>query len=92
MPLGIVSDEDYDAGTMTLEKGDLLLFYTDGATEVTDKEGKMLGPEGLAELLKREVTLGDKDLLERLYRRVLDHCAEVSLSDDVLLLSLQLLR
>ena len=92
MPLGIMADGAYDAGTMTLEKGDRLLFYTDGATEVTDKEGKMLGPEGLAELLKREVTLGDKHLLERLYRRILDNCGEVALSDDVLLLSLEVLR
>ena len=33
LPLGIVHDEAYTQATITLQKGDLLLLYTDGITE-----------------------------------------------------------
>jgi phosphoserine phosphatase RsbU/P len=33
LPLGVLPDESYDQATLQLERGDLLLLYTDGITE-----------------------------------------------------------
>ena len=88
MPLGMWEEETYESATVTLKPGDLLLCYTDGVTESLDKQGDMLGEEGLTKLLREEISKGAANLLERLYRKVLDNCGSVSLGDDVLLLSI----
>ena len=81
----------YGAATIRLDPGDVILCYTDGVTEVTDRQGDMLGREGLAELLDRELSklhADGADLLDRLYHRVVELCGDISLPDDVLLLSI----
>lgn len=88
-PLGVVADATYDASAITLQPGDLLLCYTDGITEALDKKGKMLGQDGLAQLLGKRYPQGKGQLLEGLYRYVKAHCGSVALPDDVLLLSIR---
>lgn len=91
VPLGILPGQEYECHTSALEPGDVVLLYTDGAAEVTDEEGRMLGSEGLAAFLEEETGDGTgqgEALLERLYKRVKEHCAAVSLPDDLTLLSL----
>ena len=89
LPLGVVEHEAYDTATIDLKSGDLLLCYTDGMSEVVDENGKMLGSSGLARFLVDEMARGSDGLLARLYQRVLATCGNVSLSDDVLLLSVR---
>jgi PAS domain S-box-containing protein len=88
-PVGIVADQKYAASTLSLEPGDLLLCYTDGVTEVYDKDGQMLGIDGLGGLLKSEMSETSNNLLDRLHEWVMERCAGVCLSDDVLLLSVK---
>jgi sigma-B regulation protein RsbU (phosphoserine phosphatase) len=87
-PLGIIEEYAYDSGHAQLAPGDLLLAYTDGATEVPDAEGAFLGEDGLAALLAEERAKGDRLLLERLYERVKSSCGQVTLPDDVTLLAI----
>jgi len=88
LPLGVSPEEPYSSSSVSLEPGDVLLAYTDGVTDVADSEGRMLETEGLRCELAEAISHGREDLLERIYRRVLDYSAEVSLSDDLLLLSI----
>ncbi len=88
VPMGLLEGEAYTAATAALEPGDLILCYTDGVTEVTGGGGEILGGTGLAALLKDELPRTDGSLLDRLYRHVLNLCGEVSLADDILLLSI----
>ena len=87
MPLGISAAEAYPVSTLQLAPGDMLLFYTDGITEVRDAQGQLLGAEELSRTLAEQVRLGRANLLERIYRQMLERCHAVSLSDDVLLFS-----
>ncbi len=89
LPLGIIPDEEYSSGTVALQRGDVLLCYTDGITEAKDAEENLLGISGLGKLLRENMARGASNLLERLYRQALDYCGEVALADDVLLLSVK---
>lgn len=89
LPLGFFEDEQYTVWETTLRRDDLVLFYTDGLTETRDREGSMLGEEGLAELLRQEVIDPSMDLPKRLYDRVLAASGDVSLDDDALILALR---
>jgi len=88
MLLGVVETGSYEAATVGLEPGDLILCYTDGMTEVIDQQGEMLGQAGLTSLLQREIAQCGDDLLERLYLHARDICGDVALADDILLLSI----
>jgi len=86
-PLGIIADMEYESVQSQLDPGDMLLAYTDGATEVPDAQGAFLGEGGLARLALQERGRGAVELLERIYVRVKQACGEVSLPDDLTLLS-----
>ena len=88
VPLGILADVQYEEATTLLEPGDVLLCYTDGLTESPDRQGERMGAKGLAALLKEQIRGRRDHMLESIYRRVKQDCGNVSLSDDVLLLSL----
>lgn len=86
-PLGIKAGHRYESADCTLEPCDLLLAYTDGATEIPDGEGRLLGEEGLGRIAVEERRRGEEELLERIYERVKRACGEVALPDDFTLLS-----
>ena len=85
--VGMFPNVDYQIAEAQLDVGDTLYTYTDGVTEVTGRDGTLLGSEGLAGIVREEASSEDEKRLERIYRRVLDASGDVSLSDDVLLLS-----
>ena len=86
-PLGVDSDSQYAESSGELAPGDLLLFYTDGITEVANAKGEMVRTAGLMRLLAEEIPQKNRQLLRRIYQRVFDSSDEVALTDDVLLLS-----
>ena len=52
MPLGLIPDIPFTGFETQLHPGDRVLFYSDGFSEATMKNGKMLEEEGLIELVK----------------------------------------
>jgi PAS domain S-box-containing protein len=89
MPLGIYEDAVYDVSTADLGPGDMVLLYTDGATEVRDTSDRMLGSGGLKDLVLREMSRGFEGRLQRIYERIVETCGEVNLSDDVTMVSIE---
>ncbi|HUF48749.1 MAG TPA: SpoIIE family protein phosphatase, partial [Vicinamibacterales bacterium] len=45
LALGVLADAEYEAGHFTLEAGEMLLLYTDGATDARDPNGAIFGPD-----------------------------------------------
>ncbi len=84
--LGLRLDAVYTETEARLEPGDSLLLFSDGATEVLDKQGKELGEAGFVRLL---MDLAGRPLtLESVEEKLLEFCNLVRLSDDLTLLSL----
>jgi sigma-B regulation protein RsbU (phosphoserine phosphatase) len=50
-PVGISSDAQFKTATFQLHIGDLLIVYTDGITEVQDRQGELWGQERFEQLL-----------------------------------------
>jgi serine phosphatase RsbU (regulator of sigma subunit) len=88
LPLGVFGEFDYTSITTTLRPGNLLLCFTDGATEVDGRDGSMLDEDGLARILSEQIARPGNDLLERIYEAVNEFSGDVTLADDVTLLSL----
>lgn len=88
LPLAVASDESYESSMIDLEPGDLILLYTDGLAEVTDRDGTMLNARRLGGLLADVVVGGRDGLLDRIYQSVLDRSRDVKLADDCMMLSI----
>ncbi len=53
LPLGVMEDAEYDEASITLEKGDAVVFYTDGITEAFNERHDQFGVERLDEIIQR---------------------------------------
>jgi serine phosphatase RsbU (regulator of sigma subunit) len=94
-PIGFVTGENYFEQSIRLQAGDMILAFSDGATEVESPDGVQLTPQGFLELAEKTVVglpnpmrLPDfsEALLEgvRQYRGI-----EGELNDDITLLTLR---
>lgn len=52
LPLGLYPEKDYIDSKIPLEKGDTIVLYTDGITELQNKDKKQFGMKRFKELLK----------------------------------------
>lgn len=72
LPFGVFEEARYSEVTVNFDPGDCLLLFSDGATEVTQKDGSMLETKGLLDCLcslgypRREVAM--KDMEEAILR------------------------
>ena len=70
-----------------LDKGDVLVFYTDGVTEVRRQRREVFGTEQLIELLQRCGGLSPEEVAERVEKAVM-HASMGRLRDDMAVLAL----
>lgn len=86
--LGVMEDLELYEQTITLDPGDVLLCVTDGVTE--RREGtRMLGDDGLAEVLKTCTGLTAGAVASRVLRAV-ERFAHAPASDDMAILAMRL--
>lgn len=93
-PLGFVTGEMYNEQSVCLRPGDMILAFSDGATEAASPEGEQLtsaGFQGLAENTLRELPspLHLPDFSARLLEGVQRHRGAAELEDDITLLTLR---
>ncbi len=90
LPIGTYEGATYEDETASLDRGDRLLFYTDGATDVRTAPEERLGINGLADLVGEHPprpTAQVRPLLDA----ILDACIDVEPDDDITLVSCMLL-
>ncbi|MGW6568149.1 SpoIIE family protein phosphatase [Streptomyces sp. NPDC054975] len=86
--LGVIDDLELYEQTITLEPGDVLLCVTDGVTE--RREGtRMLGDDGLSEVLKTCTGLTAGAVAARILRAV-ERFAQEPASDDMAILAMRI--
>ncbi|MDP8925377.1 MAG: serine/threonine-protein phosphatase, partial [Actinomycetota bacterium] len=88
MPLGLMPGMDYEEKEIVLEKGESILFYSDGLVEAHDPHRKMFGFPRLRALIAEH---GEERslvgfLLEQLYSFTGEHWEQ---EDDITLLTLR---
>jgi sigma-B regulation protein RsbU (phosphoserine phosphatase) len=81
--LGFLKDQEYLQETVQLNKGDYLIFYTDGVTEVKNSEGEEFGTERLNQFVTQRHGKAPQDIQEALLREIHKFSARKEMSDDV---------
>ena len=83
MIVGAFSFASYHSGTLYLNKGDVLVVYSDGLTEAENPQGDMLGEDRVKEVICREASAGAKQLEEKLLETIQNFTVGRSQTDDI---------
>jgi serine phosphatase RsbU (regulator of sigma subunit) len=87
--LGIIPKAKFETITIKVNKGDKMLFYTDGIIEQRNKEGEMFGHERLEEAYIRFCRDDDQAIVQSIYQEFNAFCDKCELQDDVTLFLLE---
>jgi Na+/proline symporter/serine phosphatase RsbU (regulator of sigma subunit) len=89
---GIRQNEQYEEKVTTLEKGDLLLLYTDGIIEAENADNELFGMERLASLLETGNKLTPQELINYIMDQVRIFTGMRHFKDDVTLVVLKIIK
>lgn len=83
VPLGLLSDAEFETCEARLQPGDRLLIYSDGVTECPTTAGGQLDEDGLAEVLRRHRNTRGLALLDALMEELAAASGSSDFDDDV---------
>jgi serine phosphatase RsbU (regulator of sigma subunit) len=78
-----------DEATLPLERGDVIVLFTDGISEAMNPESEMFGEARLAELVAEHGHLPVEELRERILREIETFCAGAPQHDDMTMILLK---
>jgi sigma-B regulation protein RsbU (phosphoserine phosphatase) len=84
--VGAFPNAQYGESRITLDPGDLLVFFTDGVTEPENEYGEMFGEERFLDLLVRSAHLGEDEIVRTVIDGVREWTGSEELQDDMTLL------
>jgi sigma-B regulation protein RsbU (phosphoserine phosphatase) len=88
--VGLLDTAAHRENEWQLEPGDQLLLFTDGATELANRQGKILGEAGFFHILEERV--GHSLDLAEIERSLVEYVQPSAPQDDLTLLSVQFLH
>ncbi len=81
-PIGIFDDATYEEWSVKLSSGDILVFYSDGLTEASNREGKFFGGHRLKNILEQNTRLSSGELADRMLEEVQEFTQGGAITDD----------
>ncbi|HEY3582703.1 MAG TPA: GAF domain-containing SpoIIE family protein phosphatase [Pyrinomonadaceae bacterium] len=82
-PLGMFRETRYHQYYLEFEPGDVLVLYTDGATEANSPSGEEFGRERLAQAVKKAYDRPAREMIASLQLEILEWTDNVGSNDDV---------
>jgi sigma-B regulation protein RsbU (phosphoserine phosphatase) len=89
--LGVRQTVVFEERFIELQKGDVVLFYTDGLTEAASHKGEMFETERVCSLLAEVSHLPVQQIIDAFYRAVSEFTGSTTLQDDISLVVLKIL-
>ena len=82
-PLGMFDSASYESGAFQLNKGDILVVYSDGLTDAENRQEEMFGEDRLAKIIHQEAPSGSHALERALLKAVQEFTEGVPQTDDI---------
>lgn len=89
MALGILADFPYPTREISLDKGDLVLIYTDGVTEAANASGELFGEARLRQLVHELESASAREAVDTLSDRISAFTGAEPQSDDITVVALK---
>ncbi len=87
VPLGILEDSEVEEGSLTLEPGDLMFLYSDGATDAQNENKEFYGAERLRETVLSLRQCDPDDLVAQLDQNIAEFSRHSFQFDDITLVA-----
>jgi sigma-B regulation protein RsbU (phosphoserine phosphatase) len=87
--LGIVKDARYEERPLFLSQGEIVLFYTDGVTEVFNDQGKEFGVEGIINMVMQNKNKTSPEIQKAIHGAVQQFAAPDHVFDDFTMIVLK---
>ena len=87
--VGTFEGVEFEQKTIEIDKGDIVLFYTDGVTEAQNIRDEFYEDERLEELLKQNEFETASDITNSVFRSVLRFIGRADQFDDITILAFQ---
>jgi len=81
--LGVAADSAYEERALVILPGDILVFYTDGVTEVFNSEGVEFGPDRLVQVVMANRDRGAQLIADAIYAAVTAFASPDHVFDDL---------
>jgi phosphoserine phosphatase RsbU/P len=90
-PLGYCQDQQFEENSLQLQAGDKLVFYTDGLTELENKDSKMWGERGFLTAIYEALNNGlrSSEIIKYVIDKAKVFRGNSHLKDDITLCVLQ---
>jgi sigma-B regulation protein RsbU (phosphoserine phosphatase) len=85
LPLAVMEDAPYEEATVQIHEDDSLLLFSDGAVEVANASGELLGIEGLVRILRKQGYPDAAIQMDVLEEELLKYSNAIRLDDDLTL-------
>jgi phosphoserine phosphatase RsbU/P len=83
--LGVKSGIGYEAGTVRLADGDMLVMFSDGVTEAMDAGRSEFGDDSLEAIVRQRNNSSSAGMIDRLLASVQQHVGDAEAHDDLTL-------
>jgi sigma-B regulation protein RsbU (phosphoserine phosphatase) len=80
-----VEDSHIRSGTVQLERGDILVLYTDGVTEAFNLRNQQFGEDRLANVIQQDAELPAEELIQKVLEALHGFVDRRPLVDDATL-------
>jgi serine phosphatase RsbU (regulator of sigma subunit) len=87
--IGLVDDPGYEEQTVTLDKGDMLVMYTDGVTEAINGNEEMFSEERLKAVIRKSHMVSSAEMVGTIRREVESFCGDAPQFDDMTVMVLK---
>jgi serine phosphatase RsbU (regulator of sigma subunit) len=81
--LGLFDSVSYESGALRLDKGDILVVYSDGLTDAENPQGEMFGEERLLRIIRQEAPSGSQAMEQRFLKAIEDFTQGMPQTDDI---------
>jgi serine phosphatase RsbU (regulator of sigma subunit) len=81
--LGMFDFASYDSRPLRLDKGDILVVYSDGLTDAENQQGEMFGRKRLLEIIRQEAPSGSDALEQKLLIDIAEFTQGAPQTDDI---------
>lgn len=88
-PLGIFPKPDIDENIVQIEPGGLLFLYTDGATDIRNKNGDFFGFERLQACVREHLNVSAQLLCDEILKSLGEFRGDTPQADDITLLAIR---
>ena len=84
-PVGITPDGNYREGWAQMEKGDVLVIYSDGASECLDEQGEEFGEARMIEIIQKHRQRTAAGIRDRIEQALTQFAGKAKSVDDLTL-------